>query len=304
MLILHHKYTSPFSEKIRLMLGYTGIPWVSMITPLTPPRPIIDSLLDGYRKIPVAQIGADVFCDTKIICDEISNFTNNPALSPFGKEPDVTEFLNYLDDTCFHACVISAPVLGILWSLGKKVPFLQWKSFLQDKKHISETATLEHRPTRAQARVIWQQHLELLDEKLSDRLFFYGKNPHIVDFNAVHTIWFREDMQGRAIFKGLNNLESWYQRMLAFGRKNVTEITHEEFTNAVSKAPRPIPESMITNMSIGKTVSIAPTDTMQIPTVGTLVGENDDRWIISRETQHYGRIHAHFPKVNFNLTVV
>jgi glutathione S-transferase len=33
MLILHHYSLSPFSEKIRLMLGYAGMPWQSLASP-------------------------------------------------------------------------------------------------------------------------------------------------------------------------------------------------------------------------------------------------------------------------------
>ena len=60
--VLHHYEASPYAEKIRLMFGYTGLRWHSVISPPMPPRPNLDPLTGGYRRIPVAQKGADLFC--------------------------------------------------------------------------------------------------------------------------------------------------------------------------------------------------------------------------------------------------
>ncbi len=59
-IILYHYALSPFSEKIRAMLGYTGMSWESVTVREMPPRPQLDQLAGGYRRIPVAQIGADM----------------------------------------------------------------------------------------------------------------------------------------------------------------------------------------------------------------------------------------------------
>ena len=40
-LILHHYPMSPFSEKIRAMLGYADVSWQSCITREMPPRPLL-----------------------------------------------------------------------------------------------------------------------------------------------------------------------------------------------------------------------------------------------------------------------
>ena len=38
-LILHHYATSPFSEKLRLILGYKKLAWKSVIIPQIAPKP-------------------------------------------------------------------------------------------------------------------------------------------------------------------------------------------------------------------------------------------------------------------------
>ena len=59
-LILHHYPTSPFSEKIRLVLGYKQLAWKSVIIPAIMPKPDVLALTGGYRKTPFLQIGNDI----------------------------------------------------------------------------------------------------------------------------------------------------------------------------------------------------------------------------------------------------
>ncbi|HEY2977588.1 MAG TPA: glutathione S-transferase N-terminal domain-containing protein, partial [Burkholderiaceae bacterium] len=56
-LILHHYATSPFSEKVRLILGYKGLAWRSVTVPVILPKPDVVALTGGYRKTPFLQIG-------------------------------------------------------------------------------------------------------------------------------------------------------------------------------------------------------------------------------------------------------
>ena len=66
-LILHHFLTSPFSEKVRLILGYKRLAWKSVLVPGYSPKPDVVALTGGYRRTPLLQIGADIYCDTALI---------------------------------------------------------------------------------------------------------------------------------------------------------------------------------------------------------------------------------------------
>ena len=48
-LILHHYAGSPFSEKVRLVLGYKGLSWKSVSVPVILPKPDVVALTGGYR---------------------------------------------------------------------------------------------------------------------------------------------------------------------------------------------------------------------------------------------------------------
>jgi glutathione S-transferase len=69
-IILHHYEASPFSEKVRLALGLKGAAWRSVITPNMMPKPDLVPLTGGYRRAPVMQIGADIFCDSQLMLVE------------------------------------------------------------------------------------------------------------------------------------------------------------------------------------------------------------------------------------------
>ncbi|KAJ1559050.1 hypothetical protein HK405_012197, partial [Cladochytrium tenue] len=62
---------SPFGLKILLALALKGIPFYSVNVPNMPPRRATQPLTGGYRRIPVLQLGADLFCDTALILAEL-----------------------------------------------------------------------------------------------------------------------------------------------------------------------------------------------------------------------------------------
>ena len=81
-LILHHYASSPFAEKARLALGLKGLAWGSVEVAAQPPRPLLDALTGGYRRIPVLQVGADIYCDTNIILPAMERLNPESTLYP------------------------------------------------------------------------------------------------------------------------------------------------------------------------------------------------------------------------------
>ena len=82
--ILHHFDQSPFSEKIRLVFGLKNITWTSVRISRIMPRPDLMPLTGGYRRTPVMQIGADIYCDTQCIMRELERRFPQPSLVPEG----------------------------------------------------------------------------------------------------------------------------------------------------------------------------------------------------------------------------
>ena len=80
--VLHHFEKSPFSEKVRVVFGIKQLAWSSVLIPRIMPRPDLMPMTGGYRRTPVLQIGADVYCDTQIIIRELERRFPLPTLFP------------------------------------------------------------------------------------------------------------------------------------------------------------------------------------------------------------------------------
>src|ERR1035437_2822811 len=85
-IILHHFDQSPFSEKVRIVFGLKNIAWTSVHISRIMPRPDLMPLTGGYRRTPVMQIGADIYCDTQCIIRELEQRFPEPTLFPKGYE--------------------------------------------------------------------------------------------------------------------------------------------------------------------------------------------------------------------------
>ena len=81
-IVLHHYAGSPFSEKVRLVLGMKQLHWRSVDVPVMLPKPDVVALTGGYRRTPFMQIGADVYCDSALMCRLIDRLAPEPPLYP------------------------------------------------------------------------------------------------------------------------------------------------------------------------------------------------------------------------------
>src|SRR5690348_10272510 len=111
-LILHHYAMSPYSEKIRLALGLKGLAWRSVqISPVTP-RPDLMPMTGGYRRTPVLQIGADIYCDTQLILRVLERLHPGPSLFPRHSQGLATALGWWWDRSTF------IPAVGVVASLN------------------------------------------------------------------------------------------------------------------------------------------------------------------------------------------
>ena len=78
-IILHHYGLSPYAEKVRIGLGLKQAAWKSVEIPNVMPKPDLMPLTGGYRRTPVMQVGADIYCDTQLIMLELDRRLPSPA---------------------------------------------------------------------------------------------------------------------------------------------------------------------------------------------------------------------------------
>jgi len=301
-MILHHYPMSPFSEKIRLMLGYAGIDWQSAVAPEMPPRPIVDPLAGGYRRIPVAQQGADIFCDSRLISAEIAALAANPALDPANCDEAALGFSAQLEGEVFWACVASIPARKILGQLFRKLGFRNAFRFIFDRAGIARAA--ETKPVSPQEAVqLFSRHLQELEHHLTNAgPFLFGAAPCHSDFAAYHTFWFQRVVGELPMPRDLPAVVAWYERMSEFGHANSEALNAEQvFAAAHDATPRAVPAELAAGPMVGQTVVVRPNDYALDAVSGVLVGMSASRIIIARESEVAGTVHVHFPAEGFAL---
>ena len=302
-LILHHYPMSPFSEKIRLMLGYSRMHWQSVLTREMPPRPLLAKLAGGYRKIPVAQIGADIFCDSRTIAKEIAILANKPDLALENCSAEVQAYVGEVDIQIFFACVFAGSSSKLNQKARQSMSLVDLARFIWDRVNLGRKATVAITSFR-EAKPLVLRHLAAVEDLLKQD-FIFGMQPNHADFSTYHSLWFIRDLAESTMINSFPKTVAWMDRMKAFGEGVRNEISGEQALNiAGTSSPRHIAAEYRTDPTIGKRVQIAPSDYAQTPTAGILVGVTPSQWILAREESGLGTLHVHFPQQGFSLTPV
>ena len=299
-IILHHYPMSPFSEKIRAMFGYLDVQWQSALTTEMPPRPVLQSLAGGYRKIPVAQIGADIFCDTRTITPMLAAYGNQPQLTLANCDQKINDFVTEVEGDIFFACVMYGASMKLNRKVMKSMSLWQVIKFMIDRIKMGRDAIVKMPPASKAAQLV-HAHLPKIEAMLESD-FLFGDSPTIADFSAYHSLWFIRDMGEKPIIKEYPGIMAWMDRIKSFGHGQHTEISGEKAIEiARFSTPAAIDDKHRQHDLIGNLVTIAPSDYGLDPSTGILEACTDDRYIISRNDTKAGTVHVHFPKAGFAL---
>lgn len=300
-LILHHYAFSPFSEKVRLMLGYTGQPWRSVIVAPMPPRPALALLAGGYRKVPVLQIGADIFCDSHEIAAELARRSNRQELDLTTLPEDAQTLARFADLQGFLACLISSNTPALRRRVHAALGWSGIARFVWDRIKIGRRARVpDFRP--GQARAVRDAFLADLSQRLDVSPFLFGATPNHADFSAYHGLWFARDLAELPALQQFPTVLAWMDRMRAFGHGNAEPMTSDNALDVAREhTPAPLPAAA---RGPGTPVRIAPTDYARDPTTGTLVGETEHAWVIAADDAGMGPLHRHFPREGYVLRPV
>jgi glutathione S-transferase len=299
--ILHHYPMSPFAEKVRLILGFKGLKWYSVMIPNIMPKPDLTALTGGYRKTPVLQIGADIYCDTALIADVIEARAPRPTLYPSGIASASRILAQWADSTLFWTAIPFTMQPAGIAKLFEGVAPEAIKAFGDDRNVFRANMP---RMRAADANAAFALYLERLEETLGKQSFFFGSAPSIADFSIYHCLWFVT--RGGPVAKILESfpaLQDWRARLAAFGHG-----THEKIDSgaAIAIAHDTAAEKSLGNLdthglALGDRVIVAATDTGVEPIEGTLYGATKTQISIAREDPRAGFVVVHFPRLGFEL---
>ena len=305
-LILHHYPMSPFSEKIRLVLGYKKLAWKSVIIPRVMPKPDVLALTGGYRRTPVLQIGADIYCDTALICDVLEHRQPSPSLHPPGSNGGDRIIAQWADSTLFWAAMgYSFSPAGAAFIFQGEAPEVT-KTFAEDRAKMRGGASRMHPGDATSA---YKSYLRRVASMVDNQPFLMGQQPSLADFSCYHALWFTKRIPPLAgIFDATPSLFAWMGRMAAFGHGSIEQSDAlAAITVAAQSKPAGVEKDVFQDdhgIALGSRVTVTAESFGLEPTEGELVAATRTRYSLRRSDARAGTVHVHFPRVGYQLRAV
>ena len=306
-IVLHNYAFSPFSEKIRTTLGLKRIAWRSVDVAPLPPRPLLAALTGGYRRIPVLQIGADIYCDTSLICDVLEQFAPVPTLYPDAIRGAAQIVAQWADSALFPvAMAYNFQPAGVA-QVFASTPAEGVQAFVADRAAMRGGAP---RMSSTDAAATYKSYLRRLANMLQRQDFLFGAQPCVADFAAYHPLWFTQERTPAlaTIFDDTPEIKAWMARMHAIGHGSHSPLRGEEAVQVAHNAtPAALQGEVFQDehgIALGSQVVIAADNFGLEPTEGELVAASHNRYTLRRTGDRSGTVHVHFPRVGFTLKKV
>ncbi|MEQ6204875.1 glutathione S-transferase family protein [Sulfitobacter sp. HNIBRBA2951] len=304
--IIFHAYPqSPVAEKVRVVLGIKGVAWHSVEIPRLPPKPMLTALTGGYRRTPVMQIGADIYCDSQCIIRALEDRFPAPSIMPTGDQGLMWCLSRWTDGFLFDQTV-----RHVLGAAGDGLD----KDFAEDRGRLylgedwaaalkQANADLPHLVAQMRAPLSW------LDAQLSDgRAFLPGDAPAAIDAQFYHVVWFlRGRWSGGASFLAeFKDLERWEDNVRAIGHGTQTPMDPQDAIDLAkashSTAPTGVADHDPQGLSVGQSVTVQPdVNGGEQPVAGKIRFADAETVVIEREAEDVGTLCVHFPRAGYRV---
>lgn len=311
-LILHNYPSSPFSEKIRLVLGYKNLAWKSVLIPAILPKPDVIALTGGYRKTPILQVGADVYCDSALICDVLEHVQLEPTLYPPHLKGVSRVFAQWADSTLFWAAMAyNLQPKGAAQVFAKAPPDAA-KAFSEDRKAMSGNMA---RLRPADATSAYRSYLRRIAHMVEEHEFLFGAEPCAADFAAYHALWYtRVQVPVMAdILNATPAVGEWMDLMAEIGHGANDRISSgDAITVAQGAEPMPAGQNLLIDsafqddhgIALGAKVTITAESFGPESTEGELIAATRTHYTLRREHPLTGTVHVHFPRIGYVMRKV
>ena len=300
-MILHHYPTSPFSEKVRVAFGIKALAWKSVTVPRIMPKPDLMPLTGGYRKTPVLQIGADIYCDTQLILREIERRAPQPTLYP-SQSRGLADGLGWWAERSLFGTAVAV----LFAKIGPTLP----QAFIEDRSKFRGRDFNLQAMKAADPRTLdaFRAQLHWLETSFSDgRPFLFGTRPSASDCSLYHMVWFVRSGRPEVLAE-FPSVLAWADRLASIGHGTPTTIEAREAL-AIAKAAEPATPASTGSLDLngrrlGEQISVTPDDTGRDPVSGELAELSIDEIAIHRHDPLVGDVTVHFPRAGFVLRSV
>ena len=304
--IFHHYPQSPIAEKIRITFGIMGMEWQSVQIPRIPPKPLLMPLTGGYRRTPVLQLGADIFCDSQTIAWQLGlQNSNAPAYQLSNKS------LELILGSFGEAILFSLSVRVVLTTSMGKAP----EEFIKDRGslYFEPGWTVEEMKNSLPSILLQlQAAFDLINHHLLENgPFINGDIPSYSDAVVQHCVWF---LCGRweggiDFIKPFDAVCKQREAIASLGHGISHDISAEHAletaTKNIPKAPIGINCKFTGGLRRGQRVKIRPNGRTSDPDViGALRYLDETVIIIDYEHEETGQVAIHFPVLGYQISAL
>lgn len=300
-LILHNYDFSNYAEKARLALGYKGLAWASVEIPPVAPKPKLTPLTGGYRRTPVLQIGADIYCDTRLILRELERRKPEPPIFPPDYDGQGRMIAYWAENQLFRpmSLYVSGNNLDLL-PANLQADRSRMRGLPEPSPEAVKRAAARNGPP-VRVQIAWVESL------LADgRPWIVGPAVTIADFAVYHALWFLTARSQRLAHEldPFPAIRAWMDRMRGFGHGAPSPMPPDDALAiaaaaepAAPRASEPFPE----DPPVGARVRIRADDYARDGIEGELVLIDQEEVALRRHDPEVGDIVAHFPRLGFDL---
>ncbi|KAF9968985.1 hypothetical protein BGZ73_008922 [Actinomortierella ambigua] len=331
---------SPFAEKVRAALRVKGLAWSSCkVSHMPDNRPFMAPITHGYRRIPVLQIGNDIYCDTQAILDELERRYPEPSLYPVRRgstKPDYALYditSQWVQQTLFKSSWTQMP-----WDPTpeemKRSPLAATfgdQSFINDRNGISKVTPTKMRQLKPVLQDQFVSGLDTLEAQLRPLqhekeygFFLETATPSMVDINVYWNLWYvivTKAVPELITTEAYPGILTWFKRMQGFIKSHkhreldAVPITPEqalEVARQATAAGQTTPPVKADHgihlvhpaekLKLGTWVAVAPNDYMKVPVQGKIVGLSTRQIAVQPQPlpQHQDvEVTIHFPRLGY-----
>lgn len=300
-LILHHYDFSSYAEKIRIVMGVKGIAWRSVVQPSHMPKPDLLPLTGGYRRIPVLQDGADIYCDTRLIMAELERRHPHPTIYPAGSRGAAEALALWIETSLFWAVARYASGVN-----AEHMP-TGLHADRAKMRGMPEPSVERLKMTAARNRGQMLPQLAWLADMLADGKDWLlpGPGPTVADLAAYNALWFL----GALKIDLSHELDPWPRlhayraRLKAFGHGSPHPFPAADALKVAARArPKPPPPSTLDELAppVGSTVVVRPEEKFgDDPVEGVVTYVDAERIALARTDPLVGDVVVHFPRFRY-----
>jgi glutathione S-transferase len=273
--------------------------------PPTLPKPDYVPLTGGYRRAPALQIGADVYCDSVRIVEELEERFPEPSIyaGPNRRaERALAAALQGWTDSTLLRCTIN-----YISCLHPDAPRFT-AEFLADRAQLfgKSMPGLKGRETAMEYLAQLRPQLEWIGEALSDgRPYVAGETMSLADCAVYHALWIMDQLAYGRVAVIPSSVRGWMDRIAERGHGSPSPMTAlEALAVAAATDPLPAPPSRLLegDPAVGTEVRITPTDTGRAnPSSGVLSYISATRAGLWHTNDRVGTVAVHFPRFRYEV---